>query len=1143
MDKTWITNEASGADIQWDVWNPRMKRIYDLLYPDISDKKIRSVLDLGAGQMYLKSLLPRDAAYYPVDYVKRFPETIVADFKKHQFPQQRADMVVAAGVLCFVPDTDWFFREISAHCNHTFVLSYVPVELEGDIQKREKYYLWENHYSYNELYRMLIRNGFLPVHIEKGRYDVRVEQVILVCQKKRPETLPLFAACHGCGVCAEICPAQAIEMKYDGEGFLRPEPDAGKCTDCGACLERCPAINMEHTNSPDPESCAVWASDELREQSSSGGAFSMLAAGVLEQNGSVCGAKYQPESQSIAHAVIQNISDLPPLRGSKYVQSSVWPAFSQIRQLLEREAEPVLFCGCPCQVAALKSYLGKPYGHLFTVDLLCAGVTPPKRFQQYLQENYDVSQITNVNFRTKKFGWDPYYLSISFRDGSETVVGIDQDPYEKLFHSFAGMRPSCYACAYASFPRQGDLTIGDFWGVQNFDKALDDGLGTSIVTVNSEKGRQLFDLIREKARMIRPVPWQYTGTNRLTPFLSERGKLPSVREHFFHLLQAHSFRDAVERAVNCKYDVGVICNWSGDNYGAQITQYAFYHVLVEMGKDPIMIERPNMPYPGGNAVTANLFRKNPYPSYATCPLFDELSQMRAVNQYADTFIVPSDQLWNALFAEKDLFALGYIANNKKKIAYATSFGCDPHNWSEDDRAREAFFLGQLDAVSVREDSGVRILRESFGVDGAERTLDPVFLCPRAFYEGLCAKGQYSAAGHLAAFILDPSPEKALCVRDICSRKRIDSIQISDTFGLEDKEKQWDLPTEHSVFAEDLLAVVRNSAFVLTDSFHGVCFAIIFHRPFLAIANKKRGLTRFQALLRLLHLEDRLVEDLSHVDDDLLDKPIDYVSVDAILEEERNRSLQWLADAFRMKKEADLTAYDILDEKLYQFGCGLRKWEQQFQDAWLETDGRIGGIDTELLRVNQNIDAVNSELLRINQTTDAINSELLRMNQSADVVNGELLRINQTTDGINSELLRMNQSADAVNGELLRMNQSADAVNGELLRINQATDGINTELLRMNQNADAVNGELLRINQTTDDINTELLRMNRNADILNIRLQEIADAAAGREAQLQELTQTLAETSERLARIERSFWYRLGRAITWLPRKLRTMVSK
>ena len=723
----------------------------------------------------------------------------------------------------------------------------------------------------------------------------------LVCrfESASPSALARFELCTGCATCAAVCPGNALEKS--------------RCTDCSLCVQRCPSLNLHFNNKIEVATYALQAEDDVRSFSSSGGAFSLLANYVLqsEAGGYVCGAAFNKDALRVEHTIISSMDEIAPLRQSKYVQSDIESILPTIRALLEETNKPVLFVGCPCQIAALNSFLGKPYEQLYMVDFLCGGVPSPKAFEKYLRETCDLEAIENVACRPKAFGWDPFWIEITSKDGSVEYRNIKDDPYEQMFHSLMSGRKSCFTCVFSTFPRQGDLTIGDYWGVQNFDPGLDDGKGTSLVAANNQKGELLLSAISELANLACEVPREYASTNRVSPKLARRVRVPQVRDRFFALNKTHSFQDATKKSLGEKYDVAVVSNWGGYNYGAQLTQYAFYSVLTNLGYDVLMIERPKMDFFGGNRATPFLFAENPYPSYALCDRYDSLEDMRNINRYADTFIVPSDQLWNSLFAEKDLFSLGYVNNDKKKLSYATSFGHYPHNWSKEDRAREAFFLKQFDAISVREQSGVKILEESFGLQGVQ-VLDPVFLAGEEILNRLADKSRYkNESDFVCSFILDPTSQKQAIAETACGYIGLDVKAITDVVYNEQKDDGWSIPFLPNVFIEDILAYIRQSSFVVTDSYHGACFAIIFNKPFVAIANDKRGRARFISLLEQLGLQGRLVDassDISSIMPSLLD--LDYAGVNAKLETEVERSMMWLTEQLGKTDEKDLTAFDI-----------------------------------------------------------------------------------------------------------------------------------------------------------------------------------------------------------------------------------------
>lgn len=299
--------------------------------------------------------------------------------------------------------------------------------------------------------------------------------------------------CCGCGACAQVCPKWCITMKPDEEGFLYPAVNQHLCVNCGLCEKVCPILNKKSDETGPVAAFAAYTKDaDVREASSSGGIFSVLAQQILDQKGVVFGAAFA-EDFSVHHVMIERGEDLNLLRGSKYVQSQIENTYQEARQVLQK-GRPVLFSGVACQIAGLKEFLGKEYDNLYTVDVLCHGVPSPKVWSRYVRERELQSNAKTVSaaFRSKRQGWKQYSMEFAFENGAQYAQVLSQDTYMRSFLSNICLRPSCHSCRFKDIPRVSDLTIGDAWGIQHHMPHMDDDRGTSVVLVHSEKGSRLW---------------------------------------------------------------------------------------------------------------------------------------------------------------------------------------------------------------------------------------------------------------------------------------------------------------------------------------------------------------------------------------------------------------------------------------------------------------------------------------------------------------------------------------------------------------------------------------------------------------------------------------------------------------------------
>lgn len=302
--------------------------------------------------------------------------------------------------------------------------------------------------------------------------------------------------CCGCSACFNICPKGAIEMKPDEKGFLYPRVDKSKCINCNLCVKVCPIQNkIKKEKQYNTKSYACINKDnQIREKSSSGGIFSLLAQEILKENGVVYGAAYTADF-SVKHVRVDNLSDLDKLYGSKYVQSNIGTIYKNVKCDLEKNKK-VLFTGTPCQINGLYGFLNKKYDNLYTQDLICHGVPSPEVWKEYLKRAFGNKKIKNVEFRNKDVGWHKFSFKVTFEDETNFSETFDKNIYMKLFLKDVILRDSCYSCDFKEINRISDITLADFWGVEKIIPKIDDDRGISLVILNTDKGQELFNKIK-----------------------------------------------------------------------------------------------------------------------------------------------------------------------------------------------------------------------------------------------------------------------------------------------------------------------------------------------------------------------------------------------------------------------------------------------------------------------------------------------------------------------------------------------------------------------------------------------------------------------------------------------------------------------
>ncbi len=346
--------------------------------------------------------------------------------------------------------------------------------------------------------------------------------------------------CTGCHACLSTCPVQAIIMLPDSEGFLHPSIDENKCIKCGSCLNSCPIWKKPEVYKEKNAYAAYARDDREHSTSSSGGIFAVLARYFLCNGGYICGAAFD-KTVTLKHVLTNKEEDLKRIKGTKYVQSELGNTFQQIKDLLEKET-PVLFSGTPCQVAGLKSFLGKQYDNLLTVDLICHGVPSPSVFKKYLSEIGGDYSVQNMSFRDKTNGMSDVYLTFDLSNGEVVRERYSDSEYIKGFIQNLTIRPSCFRCRFKGLERCSDITIGDYWGLNDYHPEMITEKGTSAVLVHSKQGQKFFELIRNNLEYKESKPENVAFWNTC---LNESVEYNPSREEFFKRINAITIKENV----------------------------------------------------------------------------------------------------------------------------------------------------------------------------------------------------------------------------------------------------------------------------------------------------------------------------------------------------------------------------------------------------------------------------------------------------------------------------------------------------------------------------------------------------------------------------------------------------------------------
>jgi ferredoxin len=633
------------------------------------------------------------------------------------------------------------------------------------------------------------------------------------------------------------------------DGFFYPEIDQKKCVQCGKCISICPVLNDFDYSLPGISKVYAGKNKNypILERSSSGGIFFLLAERVILDGGIVFGAEFASDF-SVMHSLASTIDEVKNFCGSKYSESDVGYTYKKCKELLKKGIK-VLYSGTPCQIAGLLSYLDKQYVNLITVDFICHGIPSPVLWNKYIQYRQKVDcsdNISSINFRSKKFSWENYSLDFKYNNHNEYIASNYHDVYLNFFLDNKCLRESCYNCKFRKVHRKSDFTLADFWGIDTVCRPneFDSQSGVSLIFANSLKAESIINEIPKSLCLLKKLSEkEITMAIKINSSLIKSPRRPIMRNKLSSIINKNNLFDSEYGKVNT---VGIINHsFSNNNYGALLVAFAMEHLVENCGFKPLTIY---LKLDGIGTEPFNSFR-NTY-LHTTKPL--SIAHLKKLNKFCDTFISGSDQVWRDWWNNENIFRqffLDFTDYSKNNIAYAASFGLDRFECNEKEMSGVRNLLSSYSAISVREFSGQDILKKNFHLY-SEFVLDPTLMIDKEFYEEIIKNSTLTLPNNYWTIMFFKGESSDLIdnynlIEHLASENRSNVMRIyDDNLNLRSHE--------------DWLKIIKYSNFNIIDSYHGLLFSIIFHIPFLCIANTEGGNERVNTILKICGLEKRFI---------------------------------------------------------------------------------------------------------------------------------------------------------------------------------------------------------------------------------------------------------------------------------------------
>ncbi len=683
--------------------------------------------------------------------------------------------------------------------------------------------------------------------------------------------------CISCYACVSACESDAIRMVEDDNGFLRATI-AGDCIKCGKCLPVCPQLIQTDKHDDEPNLCLLKPSD-----STSGlhpGTIAVLAKWIISREGLICGPLMKSDL-NVSMSLTGDLFSMSKIQSCSYAYIDAEDTYKNVKDTIDSGRE-VLFIGLPCQVQAVKAFIGDS-ALLFTADIACKGQPSPVIYQKYLEEITSEKPVRQIRFEPK--GKPDGTLEVMYDDGS--VSTSYDNPYIRALDRNLIVNQACASCRIPGRSGTGDITIGDAERFKMLTVGLTAPEKAITFTSNTKKGETIREGVAASSMMD-----TYMVSLKRDASKSQKKDLHLGWIRMMNMVnRGIPFDKAAGYCMKWKFDIGIVGPWRSDEYGTALSYYALYNMVKDMGMEPILLDRRR---DTKGAPSSPRILEKKYPFYSISKWYSNIQDQIEINNRVVRFVVGPGRVWKEAASDRDVASyhmLDFVEDGKRMASISSSV-------SKEDEGPVGPMVGALrrfaevstsdgDSASFLEDEGI----------SAETVLDPVLLCDTDHLKALYESANLPLPEQFV-FNYMIEPDNFIGMESFYDVLGYGPITISGP-GHADKKRR-DYPVTAIGSVENWIRCINDSAFVLTDSYYAVLFAILFKKPFIAIVNDSKNeaeARRISWILDCLELDSRAFKTVWEASEsNTLRENIEYDSVYQILNGMQRRSLEWIERA-------------------------------------------------------------------------------------------------------------------------------------------------------------------------------------------------------------------------------------------------------